>query len=273
MKSLLVTGASSGIGLATVARFHADGWRVLATVRKADDAARLRAQFPGANVLEVELTDRAAVTRVIGDALAQTGGVDLVVNNAGASIIGAAEELSLDDFRAQLDVNLLAAIQVTQLALPHLRARGGGRIVQVSSGFGRIALPMFSAYCAAKFALEGFSEALAYEVAPQGIAVSIIEPGTVATHFDRNRREASGYRVDGPYAALYRAMRARLAASHERGPSSPEDVAAVIHSAATARRPALRYTVGKLGLAATLAARFTPDRLRQYAVGRMTRAD
>lgn len=302
--SVLVTGTSSGIGLATVARFHAAGWQVLATVRRAGDAAMLHDRFAGIEALVIDLTDSDAVARVIGDMLAARGGVDVVVNNAGASVIGAAEELALADFRAQLELNLLAAIQVTQLALPYLRARGtvehaapsrqdagaftgamarttagipastagaGPRIIQVSSGFGRIALPMFSAYCASKYALEGFSEALAGEVAPFGIGVSLIEPGAVATRFDDNRREGTHYRADGPYAALYRAMRARLAGSHERGASTADEVAAVIFGAATARRPALRYTVGRMGMLAALAARFAPDAARQFAIRQLTR--
>ncbi len=152
-----------------------------------------------------------------------------------------------------------------------MRAKNAGRIVQVSSGFGRIALPMFSAYCASKFALEGFSEALAHEVAPFGIRVSLIEPGAVKTRFDANRREAENYSVNGPYAALYRAIRARLAGSHERGPSSPEDVAAAIFTAATTANPALRYTVGRMGAGADFVARFVPDRLKLLAVGRITK--
>lgn len=270
MPSVLVTGCSSGIGLATVARFHGEGWDVVATVRRDEDAERLRAQFPGIAVACADLTDTAAADAAIGGELARRGGVDVVVNNAGASIIGAAEELSIADFRAQLEVNLLSAIRVTQLALPYLRARGGGRVIQVSSGFGRIALPMFSAYCAAKYGLEGFTEALAHEVAPLGIGVSLVEPGPVATAFDRNRREGAHYDAQGPYAWLYRAMRARLAESHGRRASTAEDVAAVIFTAATCRRPALRYPVGRMGLAAAVAARLVPDRWKQAAVARIT---
>lgn len=271
MPSVLVTGTSSGIGLACVARFHAAGWQVIATVRKPADAAALRGQFPGITVLTVDLVDEAAVTRVIGAELQRRGGVDVLVNNAGASVIGAAEELSLADFRAQLELNLVVAINLTQLALPYMRQRRVGRIVQVSSGFGRIALPMFSAYCASKFALEGFSEALAHEVAVHGVSVSIVEPGAVRTRFDANRREAAHYNADGAYTALYRVMRERLAASHARGPSSPEDVADVVFKAATHPQPALRYTVGKMGVAASLAARFIPDAWKLFAVGRALR--
>lgn len=271
MPAVLVTGTSSGIGLATVARFHAAGWQVIATVRTQADAARLLAQFSGIRALEVDLLDSATVALTVGCELAGRGGVDVVVNNAGASIVGAAEELSLDDFRAQLDLNLFAAIQVTQLALPFMRARGAGRIVQISSGFGRIALPIFSAYCAAKYALEGFSEALAHEIAPFGVQVSLIEPGAVATQFDKNRRVAQGYNENGPYAVLYRAMHARLANAHRRT-SSAEEVAAIVFKAATTNRPALRYTVGGMGAAATLAARFVPDRLKQIAVAHITKS-
>lgn len=271
MKSVLVTGTSSGIGLSCVERFHHAGWQVIATVRKADDANVLRGRFAGIRILEVDLVDSDAVATIVGGELQRIGGVDVVVNNAGASIIGAAEELSLDDFRAQINLNLLAAIQVTQLALPFMRAKSAGRIVQVSSGFGRVALPMFSAYCAAKFALEGFSEALAYEVAPFGVQVSLIEPGPVATKFDSNRGEAQGYNTAGPYAVLYRTMRARLAGSHASRASSANDVAEVIFNAATAYRPALRYTVGRMGMAASLAARFVPDNWKKLAIARASK--
>lgn len=269
-QTVLITGTSSGIGRACVAQFSGAGWKVIATVRTPEQAAALLAQFPDITVLEVELTDEAQVQRVIGSELAAPGGIDVLVNNAGASIIGAAEEISLADYRAQIELNLISVIQLTQLALPAMRAQGRGHIVQVSSGFGRIAMPMFSAYCASKYALEGFSEALAHEVAPFGIAVSLIEPGTVRTKFDRNRRLGAAYKEKGPYASLYAAMRPRLAEAQSRSPSSAEEVAAVIFRAATARRPALRYTVGNMGFAAALAARLVPDRLKQLAVGRIS---
>ncbi len=268
--SVLITGTSSGIGLACVACFHAAGWRVVATVRKTADADRLRAQFAGLTVLVVDLVDQIAVARVIGDELMRRGGVDVVVNNAGASIIGAAEELSLDDFRAQMAINFFSAVQLVQLALPYMREKAAGRIVQVSSGFGRIALPMFAAYCASKHALEGYSEALAHEVHPFGVRVSLVEPGPVATQFDNNRRDAGNYNLAGPYAALYDAMRRQLAGSHRRA-STADDVAAVIFRAATVSRPALRYPVGRTGFAADFTARFVPDALKKIIVGRMLR--
>lgn len=272
MNSVLITGTSSGIGQACVARFHAAGWQVVAGVRKPADADTLRERFPGVEVLLVDLLDEVAIDAVVGGALQRRGGVDVLVNNAGASIIGAAEELAIADFREQLELNLLAAIRVTQLALPYMRGKRSGRIVQVSSGFGRIAMPMFSAYCASKYALEGFSEALAHEVAGFGVEVSLVEPGAVRTRFDANRREARGYDADGPYQSLYRAMRARLAGSHERGPSAPEAVADVVFTAATGRNPALRYTVGRMGGAAALAARFIPDGLKQRAVAHLLKS-
>jgi NAD(P)-dependent dehydrogenase (short-subunit alcohol dehydrogenase family) len=268
MASVLITGTSSGIGEACVARFSAAGWRVIATVRKAADADALRARYPAVTVLQVDLLDTAATAAEIGAQLERDGGVDVVVNNAGASIIGAVEELALDDFREQISLNLLAAIQVTQLALPYMRRQNAGRIIQVSSGFGRIALPMFSAYCASKFALEGFSEALSHEVLPFGIRVSLVEPGTVRTQLDANRRESTHWDAQGPYRHLYTAMRARLSGAHARRPSSAEDVAAVIFSAATVRKPALRYTVGRMGAGAALAARFVPEALIRVAVAR-----
>lgn len=270
-RRVLITGTSSGIGEACAERFHRAGWQVLATVRRDADAERLQQRFPGIRVLVVDLQDSDAVDAVIGAALERAGGVDALVNNAGASIIAAAEELSLADFRAQMDLNLFAAIRLTQHVLPAMRARRCGRIIQVSSGFGRIALPMFSAYCASKFALEGFSEALAHEVLPFGIGVALVEPGTVRTRFDTNRREGERYDPSGAYAGLYEVMRERLAASHARGPSTPAEVAGVVFHAATAARPRLRYTVGRLGWLAAAAARVVPDSLKLSAVARMVR--
>lgn len=270
-RSVLVTGTSSGIGLACVERFHAAGYSVVATVRKEGDAATLRSRFPGITTLVLDLADEASIDRVIGAELARRGGVDVVVNNAGASIVGAVEDLSMRDYRAQMELNLFAAIRVTQLALPYLRARRSGAIVQLSSGFGRITLPMFSAYCASKYALEGFTEALAFEMAPFGVHVSLVEPGPVATRFDANRREAERYDVDGPYASMYRAMRERLTGSHREGASSAEDAAEAVFRAATSSSPALRYPVGRMGHAANVAARFVPDRLKQLLFGRMAK--
>jgi len=268
---VLITGTSSGIGEACVERFHRAGWQVFATVRREADAGRLQQQFPGIRVLVVDLLDRDGVDAVIGTALEQAGGVDVLVNNAGASVIAAAEELSLADYRQQMELNLFAAIALTRQVLPAMRARGRGRIVQLSSGFGRIALPMFSAYCASKFALEGFSEALAHEVLPFGIAVSLVEPGTVRTRFDANRREGEHYDAAGAYGGLYAAMRARLAASHTRSPSAPAAVADAVFHAATTARPRLRYPVGRLGWLAALAARVVPDRLKVSGVRRLMR--
>ena len=137
-RSVLVTGTSSGIGLACVERFHAAGYSVVATVRKEGDAATLRSRFPGITTLVLDLADEASIDRVIGAELARRGGVDVVVNNAGASIVGAVEDLSMRDYRAQMELNLFAAIRVTQLALQIPRQPFDGQFFAGADGRGRV---------------------------------------------------------------------------------------------------------------------------------------
>ena len=179
----LITGASSGIGRAIAERAIAAGDKVVATVRTEESRGRLLADFD--NKLDVELldlTEASAVQSVAGSVLSR-GPVDVLVNNAGYAVIGAAEEMSEEQIQRQLDTMLLGPILLTRAVLPSMREQGGGRIIQVSSVGGQIAGPGGSLYNAAKWGLEGFTEAIAKEVAPFGIQVSLIEPGTVRTGF------------------------------------------------------------------------------------------
>jgi NAD(P)-dependent dehydrogenase (short-subunit alcohol dehydrogenase family) len=183
-KTWFITGTSSGLGRILTERLLARGDRVAATLRRPGALDDLAAQHGGrlwTGTLDV--ADMAAVRTVVDRAFATLGRIDVVVSNAGYALFGAGEEASDDQIRHQIDTNLVGSIQVIRAALPHLRAQGGGRILQVSSEGGQIAYPNFSLYHATKWGIEGFVEAVAQEVAPFGIGITLVEPGPTRTNF------------------------------------------------------------------------------------------
>jgi len=204
-----ITGTSSGFGRLLTEQLLARGDRVAATLRRPEVLDDLKAEYGERLwVAALDVTDAAAVRAVVGRAFADLGRIDVVVSNAGYAVFGAAEEASDAQLRRQLDTNLIGSIQLIRAVLPHLRAQGGGRIVQVSSEGGQIAYPGFSLYHASKWGIEGFVEAVAQEVAPFGIAFTLVEPGPAATDFGRglDRTEPSPIYADTPVQALRRAL-------------------------------------------------------------------
>jgi NAD(P)-dependent dehydrogenase (short-subunit alcohol dehydrogenase family) len=184
MKTWLITGASSGLGLDMTRKLLARGDRVVACGRRSERLEPLVAEAGDRlRIARFDLTDTAALRREVGAAFAAFGRIDVVVSNAGYGLFGAAEEVSDEQVERQLATNLTASIQLVRAVLPHLRAQGGGRIVQVSSEGGQVAYPNFSLYHATKWGIEGFLEAVAQEVKPFGIDVVIAEPGPTATEF------------------------------------------------------------------------------------------
>lgn len=183
-KHWFITGTSSGIGRELTEQALARGDRVVATVRKQAALDDLKAQYGDRlDIVLLELTDTQAIRRVVDQAVARLGRLDIVVSNAGYALFGAAEEVSDEQIRQQLDTNLVGSIQVIRAALPHLRKQGGGRILQVSSAGGQVAYPNFSLYHASKWAIEGFVESVRQEVAPFGIEFTLVEPGPTLTNF------------------------------------------------------------------------------------------
>lgn len=208
-KVVVVTGSSSGIGYATVLRLARSGYFTFATMRnpakgidliKAAENERLPIQ-----VEQLDVTDLDSIK----DFMARVGRIDILVNNAGYFLMGALEDLSIKEIQDQLDTNLLGTIRVTQQVLPLMRAQGSGTIVNISSGVGRFGMPSMSAYVATKFAMEGLSESLAYEVAPFGIKVILVEPGVVKTKIKDNIVLGKGaIRDDSPYSTMLGSMNA-----------------------------------------------------------------
>ncbi len=245
-RTVLITGASSGIGEASARLFASEGWNVVATMRDPDKAVKLRT-LRGVLVTCLNVLDRDSIDRAIGASVAAFGRIDALVNNAGYGQYGLFEAIPREKVREQFDVNVFGVMDVTRAILPHFRGNKGGLIVNVSSGAGIFTLPMISLYCASKFALEGFSEAVAYELASQGIVVKIVEPhaGVTATRFSEKAAEE---RASDGSLADYDAFVARTNEAFSRmtaaRSTSAEEVARTILGAATDGTDRLRYLVG-----------------------------
>ncbi len=183
-KTWFITGTSAGLGRIMTEELLARGDRVAATLRKTGALDDLKARYGQQLwIAPLDVTDTSGVREVVKRAFEELERIDVVVNNAGYALFGAAEEVSDDQIRAQIDTNIIGSIQVIRAALPHLRAQGGGRVLQLSSEGGQIAYPNFSLYHTTKWAIEGFVEAVAQEVASFGIEFTLVEPGATQTNF------------------------------------------------------------------------------------------
>jgi len=261
MRSVLVTGASTGIGRATALRLDASGWRTFAGVRREEDAASLREAGSARLVpliLDVTVPEQvaAAAARIEAEG---GGGLDGLVNNAGVAVPGPLETVPLDDLRHQLEVNLVAYVAVTQALLPQVR-EAEGRIVFVSSIGGRIAFPFGGPYHASKFATEAIGDVFRQELRPWGLKVAIVEPGSIDTPiWERGQRKGEEIEANSPrtgllYGAAIEKFRKVIEDTAERG-IPPEKVAKAIAHALEAKRPKARYLVG---LDAKVQARLKP---------------
>lgn len=242
-QTILITGASSGFGRAAARRFAAAGWNVVATMRQPAAETELN-QLPRVLVTHLDVQDPASITAAVAAGRAQFGHLDVLLNNAGYALMGPFETTSRDQVQRQFDVNVFGVMEVTRAVLPHFRAQGSGLIINMSSMGGRITFPLLSVYHATKFALEGFSEALAYELQGFGIGVKLVEPGAAATNFGGRSRELA-QDLDLP---AYAPFQEAILAQRRAGPSpfgvTPEQVAEVIYQAATDGTDTLRYVAG-----------------------------
>ncbi len=253
-RSVLVTGASAGIGQACAAALHAAGWAVTA-------ASRRGTAPPGCTALVMDVDEDDSVRSGLAGVLAASGRIDAVVTAAGWGLAGAAERCSVAEAKAQIETNFWGSVRVVQQALPAMRAQGHGRIVLISSIGGEIGIPYQAFYSASKFALEGYGEALGYEVAPFGVQVTLVQPGNVRTDFTGSRQMARAARQDDVYGQAAARSIGRMERDEQNG-VPPGDVAAVVLRVLDAARPPRRVSVGKASeRAGLLARRLLPFRL------------
>jgi NADP-dependent 3-hydroxy acid dehydrogenase YdfG len=246
-KTVLITGASSGIGEATALRLVRAGWKVVATARRPETLAGLAAA--GCAIAALDVADFAGLEPAVAAIAARHGPVGVLVNNAGYSQSGVLETVSLDKVRAQFDVNVFGLLRLTQLVLPGMRAQRWGKIVNISSMGGELTFPGGGAYHATKHAVEGLSDVLRFEVAGFGIDVVVIQPGLVESRFSETAVASMGRAVtSGPYAALEETVARTTAGMTTTGgfarlSGTADDVARTIERAITVRRPRPRYKV------------------------------
>ncbi|OCJ13903.1 short-chain dehydrogenase/reductase [Rhizobium sp. AC44/96] len=260
-KTALVTGASSGMGKAIAKRLISDGYRVYVAARrveKMDDLARM-----GATPLRMDIADEAEIKAAVETILAQAGGVDVLVNNAGFGLYGPVEEIGVDEARYQFEVNVFGPARLTQMLLPAMRKKGAGTIVNITSMGGKIYTLLGAWYHATKHALEGWSDSLRLELAPFGIRVVVVEPGLIETGFGDvvadGLLERSG---EGPYAKVAQtvAKATQEAYGHGRG-TDPTVIAGIVSTAVAARKPRTRYVAGKYAKPMILIRNWFGDRL------------
>lgn len=250
-KVAVVTGSSSGIGYATALQLARSGYFTFATMRNPEKGGDLIRAAKNEElpilVEQLDVTDLDSIKDFMSRRLAvkSSGRIDVLVNNAGYALMGSLEDLSMKEIQDQLETNSLGAIRVTQQVLPVMRAQESGIIVNISSGVGRFGFQGLSAYVATKFALEGLSESLAYEVGPFGIKVVLIEPGAVKTKaFDNMVIGQAALRKDSPYAGMLDNLNVVFKTWLDKA-STPDQVAATILQAISSQEPKLRYAVGQ----------------------------
>jgi len=275
-KVAVVTGASSGIGEAIAADLLTQNYIVYAGARRLERMRGLEAG--GARLLPLDLTDDASMKAAVARVVSEAGRIDALINNAGYGAYGSLEDTSVDEARAQVEVNLFGLARLTQLFLPTMRSQRSGRIINISSIGGKIHEPMGAWYHATKFAVEGLSDCLRMELAPFGIDVVVIQPGAIKTEWSgiaRNSLMATS--GSGPYAEQARVTAALLAGADHGNGSPPEVVARAVAQALSARRPKTRYVIGG-GAKPLIAMRWLLsdrgfDGLMRFAARMMARAE
>ncbi|MFE6738363.1 SDR family oxidoreductase [Streptomyces tubercidicus] len=280
-RAIVITGASSGLGKDCALHLERRGFRVFAGVRRTEDGARLRAEASSARLRPVlmDVTGEESLRAAAAEVAESVGeqGVWALVNNAGTCLSAPLECVPPDRLRQQLDTNVVGPVAVTQAFLPQLR-RSRGRIVNISSGMGSLAMPYLGVYATGQFAKEGMSDAFRRELRPFGVSVSVVKPGAIATPiWDKVREAGEEFLNKGPedIAGRYRApFEQFLRMNEQRAQSSntrPEDFARTVFRALTAPRPRTRYCVGPDAWAAATLSRLLPDSVLDRGLSAVTR--
>lgn len=239
-KTIFITGASAGLGKSTAKLFQSKGWNVIATMRNPESEKELT-QLENVTVLKLDVTDSAQIQETVSKVIGLHS-IDVVLNNAGYGLIGALEALTDEQITRQLDTNLLGVIRVSKAFIPYFRKNKKGTFINVTSMFGLIGYPTCSVYSATKFAIDGFSESLAYDLHQFGVKVKTIAPGGIQTDF-------AGRSLDGGQHEAYQKLTAKVSEGYSEDSISnyatPESIANVIYDAATDNKKQLRYIAGK----------------------------
>lgn len=238
-KTIFITGASSGLGKITAKLFQSRGWHVIATMRNPENEKELT-KLSNVTVMKLDVNSPTAISETVNELL-KSHTIDLVLNNAGYGLIGPLEALNDEQITRQINTNLLGTIRVTKEFLPHFRTRKSGMFITITSMLGLIGYPTCSIYAATKFALDGFSESLAYELAHFNIKVKTIAPGGIQTDF-------AGRSMDGGMHDAYKTLVEKVSEGYSEEKASqfstPESIAEVIFEAATDNKDQLRYIAG-----------------------------
>ena len=249
-KVAIVTGSSSGIGYATSLMLARKGFYTYASARNIDKSANLQliadAERLPLKLIKLDVTDYSSVNDAVEKIVSEKGRINVLVNNAGYALFGAFEDLSIDEMKAQFETNFFGVVRVTQHVLPIMRTKynGDGVIVNVSSVNGHVAFPVISPYVATKFALEGLSESIAYELEPFGIKVILIEPGAIGSSFMKGSvLPKRALDPESPYSEFVQKVRVKISSDHENA-TQPEEVAKTIVQAISSEKPEFRYVVG-----------------------------
>ncbi len=269
-QTVFITGASSGIGRACALRLAEAGYRVYGSARKAPPIAASHDSHAGDKTdasshpysfFHIDVRDEKSVAEAVDFVASEAGRIDAVVNCAGISVGGSAEEMLIEEARDQLETNLLGIVRVCQAVLPVMRRQGFGKIINISSLAGLMGVPFQSIYSATKYAIEGFSESLQMEVAPYGIRIIVIEPGNTATEQTENRKMSAGGAGSSPYQpALARVIAEQERSEREGWP--PVRVARVVEKIIRSRHPRFRYKPGPfIERISPAVRRIIPDRL------------
>jgi NAD(P)-dependent dehydrogenase (short-subunit alcohol dehydrogenase family) len=264
-RAVLITGCSSGIGEATALRLVRSGWTVYATARRPERLEGL--ERAGCHTLALDVTDEGSMRAAVERVEREEGAVGALVNNAGYSLSGVLETVTMEEVRRQFETNVFGLLRLTQLVLPGMRRQGWGRVVNVGSMGGRLTFPGGGVYHATKHALEALSDALRFEVRGFGVDVVLIRPGLIRTEFSQTAVGGmTGVDEAGPYRELNRAIRRNTVEGYEKGPlarlgGEPDDVARVVERALKARRPRTRYAVTASARVLLAQRALVPDRV------------
>jgi NAD(P)-dependent dehydrogenase (short-subunit alcohol dehydrogenase family) len=281
-QTALITGATSGLGRATAILLAENGWRVFAAGRSAerrrslDELARMRGLL--LETLEMDVTSDDSVERAFQE-IERRGvrALDALVNNAGIAIAAAMEEVRYEDLQKQFETNVFSVLRVSRRALPAMRERRSGRIVNMSSIGGKVSMPILGPYSGSKFALEAISDAMRLELHPFGIHVVIIEPGYIRTDMERTAQDLSSHYVAGaersPYRAVYEGFRRAWSETTRGSKDVPEDCARVILRALTETPPRARYVVTRRAKVTAFLRRVLSDRALDRSILRSTGLD